>query len=61
MIDNLTGQVRDIAEVTAAAAKGDLSKKVTVTTKGEIRGLKETVNTMVGQLSSLASEVTSSY
>ena len=58
MAANLTGQVRNIAEVTTAVAKGDLSRKVTVDVKGEILELKNTVNTMVDQLSSFASEVT---
>ncbi|MEX2542656.1 MAG: HAMP domain-containing protein [Trueperaceae bacterium] len=58
MADNLTGQVRNIAEVTTAVANGDLSKKITVDVKGEIQELKDTINTMVGQLSSFASEVT---
>src|SRR6185503_1314216 len=55
---NLTGQVRNIAEVTTAIAKGDLSKKITVDVKGEILELKDTINTMVDQLNSFASEVT---
>ncbi len=58
MAGNLTAQVRNIAEVTTAVANGDLSKKITVDVKGEIRALKDTVNTMVDQLSSFASEVT---
>src|SRR5581483_2793380 len=58
MAGNLTGQVRNIAEVTKAVAAGDLSKKVTVDVKGEILELKNTVNTMVDQLRSFASEVT---
>ncbi len=58
MAGNLTGQVRNIAEVTTAVAKGDLSKKITVDVKGEILQLKDTINTMVDQLSSFASEVT---
>jgi len=58
MAANLTGQVRNIAEVTTAVAKGDLSKKITVNVKGEILKLKNTVNTMVDQLNSFASEVT---
>ncbi|MBA3676223.1 MAG: HAMP domain-containing protein [Sphingosinicella sp.] len=58
MGDNLTGQVRNIAEVTTAVAKGDLSKKITVDVKGEILELKNTINTMVDQLNSFASEVT---
>ncbi len=55
---NLTGQVRNIADVTTAVANGDLSKKITVDVKGEILELKNTINTMVDQLSSFASEVT---
>src|SRR5204863_51445 len=55
---NLTDQVRNIAEVTTAVAKGDLSRKITVDVKGEILQLKETINTMVDQLRSFASEVT---
>jgi signal transduction histidine kinase/CheY-like chemotaxis protein/HAMP domain-containing protein len=58
MASNLTGQVRNIADVTKAVATGDLSKKITVDVKGEILELKNTVNTMVDQLSSFASEVT---
>ncbi len=58
MARNLTGQVRNIAEVTTAVATGDLSKKITVDVKGEILELKNTINTMVDQLSSFASEVT---
>jgi HAMP domain-containing protein/signal transduction histidine kinase/CheY-like chemotaxis protein len=58
MAANLTGQVRNIAEVTTAVAKGDLSKKITVDVKGEILELKNTVNTMVDQLNAFASEVT---
>jgi HAMP domain-containing protein/CheY-like chemotaxis protein/signal transduction histidine kinase len=58
MASNLTGQVRNIAEVTTAVAKGDLSKKITVDVKGEILELKNTINTMVDQLNSFASEVT---
>ncbi len=58
MAANLTGQVRNIAEVTTAVAKGDLSKKITVDVKGEILELKDTINTMVDQLNSFASEVT---
>ena len=57
MATNLTGQVRNIAEVTTAVARGDLSKKITVDVKGEILELKDTINTMVDQLSSFASEV----
>ena len=58
MAGNLTGQVRNIADVTKAVAGGDLSKKITVDVKGEILELKNTVNTMVDQLNSFASEVT---
>src|SRR6476661_6957011 len=58
MASNLTAQVRNIADVTKAVAAGDLSKKITVDVKGEILELKNTVNTMVDQLSSFASEVT---
>ncbi|HEV2609872.1 MAG TPA: HAMP domain-containing protein, partial [Noviherbaspirillum sp.] len=58
MASNLTGQVRNIAEVTTAVANGDLSKKITVDVKGEILQLKDTINVMVDQLSSFASEVT---
>ena len=58
MASNLTGQVRNIAEVTTAVANGDLSKKITVDVKGEILELKETINTMVDQLNGFASEVT---
>jgi HAMP domain-containing protein/signal transduction histidine kinase/DNA-binding response OmpR family regulator len=58
MASNLTGQVRNIADVTKAVAAGDLSKKITVEVKGEILELKNTINTMVDQLSSFASEVT---
>ena len=58
MANNLTLQVRNIAEVTKAVASGDLSKKITVDVKGEILELKNTINTMVDQLSSFASEVT---
>ena len=57
MAENLTGQVRNIAEVTTAVARGDLSKKITVDVKGEILALKLTINTMVDQLNSFASEV----
>jgi HAMP domain-containing protein/signal transduction histidine kinase/CheY-like chemotaxis protein len=59
MAGNLTAQVRNIAEVTTAVAKGDLSKKITVDVKGEILELKNTINTMVDQLNSFAYEVTS--
>ncbi|HJV71336.1 HAMP domain-containing protein [Ideonella sp.] len=58
MAGNLTSQVRNIAEVTTAVAKGDLSKKITVDVKGEILELKNTINTMVDQLRSFAAEVT---
>src|SRR6218665_942652 len=58
MATNLTGQVRNIAEVSTAVANGDLSKKITVDVKGEILELKSTINTMVDQLNSFASEVT---
>ncbi|MEV1203498.1 HAMP domain-containing protein, partial [Microbispora rosea] len=58
MAGNLTSQVRSIAEVTTAVAKGDLSQKITVDARGEILELKNTVNTMVDQLSSFADEVT---
>jgi HAMP domain-containing protein/CheY-like chemotaxis protein/GAF domain-containing protein len=58
MASNLTGQVRNIAEVTTAVANGDLSKKITVDVRGEILELKNTINTMVDQLNAFASEVT---
>src|SRR5436309_2578218 len=58
MADNLTNQVRNIAEVTTAVAQGDLSRKITVDAKGEILELKNTNNTMVDQLPSFAAEVT---
>src|SRR5687767_6504366 len=58
MAGNLTSQVRNIADVTKAVQAGDLSKKITVDVKGEILELKNTINTMVDQLSSFASEVT---
>ncbi|HUB25917.1 MAG TPA: HAMP domain-containing protein, partial [Tepidisphaeraceae bacterium] len=58
MAGNLTSQVRNIAAVTTAVANGDLSKKITVDVKGEIQELKNTINTMVDQLRSFASEVT---
>src|ERR1700753_286689 len=58
MARNLTSQVRNIAQVTTAVANGDLSKKITVDVKGEILELKLTINTMVDQLNSFASEVT---
>ena len=58
MASNLTGQVRNIAEVATAVASGDLSRKITVDVRGEILQLKEAINTMVDQLRSFASEVT---
>src|SRR4051794_10874043 len=58
MAGNLTGQVRNIAEVTTAVANGDLSKKITVDVRGEILELKDTINTMVDQLNGFAGEVT---
>ena len=58
MAGNLTAQVRNIATVTTAVANGDLSKKITVDVKGEFLELKDTINTMVDQLRSFASEVT---
>jgi HAMP domain-containing protein/signal transduction histidine kinase/CheY-like chemotaxis protein len=58
MADNLTGQVRNIAQVTTAVANGDLSQKITVDARGEILELKDTINTMVDQLGSFADEVT---
>src|SRR5436305_338394 len=58
MANNLTGQVRNIADVTTAVASGDLSRKITVDVRGEILQLKETINTMVDQLGAFASEVT---
>jgi HAMP domain-containing protein len=58
MASNLTGQVRNIAEVATAIAKGDLSRKITVDVRGEILQLKETLNTMVDQLNRFAGEVT---
>jgi HAMP domain-containing protein/CheY-like chemotaxis protein/signal transduction histidine kinase len=58
MAANLTGQVRNIADVTTAVAKGDLSRKITVDVRGEMLALKNTINTMVDQLSAFASEVT---
>jgi CheY-like chemotaxis protein/signal transduction histidine kinase/HAMP domain-containing protein len=58
MASNLTGQVRNIAEVATAVARGDLSRKITVDVKGEILELKNTINTMVDQLNSFAAEVT---
>ncbi|HEY6543457.1 MAG TPA: HAMP domain-containing protein, partial [Dokdonella sp.] len=58
MASNLTSQVRNIAEVTTAVAKGDLSRKITVDVRGEILQLKETINTMVDQLNGFAAEVT---
>src|SRR5207253_1873683 len=58
LADNLTTQVRNIAEVTTAVATGDLTKKITVDVKGEILTLKDTLTTMVDQLPSFAAEVT---
>ncbi|MFL6019013.1 MAG: response regulator, partial [Gaiellaceae bacterium] len=58
LADNLTGQVRNIADVTTAVAQGDLSQKITVDARGEVLKLKNTINTMVDQLSSFAAEVT---
>ena len=58
MADNLTGQVRNIAQVTTAVANGDLTQKIDVDARGEILELKTTINTMVDQLSSFADEVT---
>ncbi len=58
MAGNLTAQVRNIAEVTTAVANGDLSRKITVDVRGEVSELKNTINTMVDQLRSFASEVT---
>src|SRR5687768_14404656 len=58
MCGNLTDQVRNIANVTTAVARGDLSRKITVDVKGEILELKNTINTMVDQLNAFAAEVT---
>src|SRR6201996_5225094 len=58
MANNLTSQVRNIADVTTAVARGGLSKKITGDVRGEIRELKNTINAMVDQLNSFASEVT---
>ena len=58
MASNLTSQVRNIADVTTAVAKGDLSRKITVEAKGEMLELKNTINTMVDQLNAFAAEVT---
>src|ERR1700716_3375432 len=58
MASNLTGQVRNIADVATAIARGDLNRKIPVDVKGEILELKETINTMVDQLSAFAAEVT---
>jgi len=58
LASNLTTQVRNIAEVTTAVATGDLSRKITVDARGEVLELKNTINTMVDQLNSFASEVT---
>src|SRR5437868_2099061 len=57
MASNLTGQVRNIADVATSIARGDLSRKITVDVKGEILELKNTINTMVDQLNAFASEV----
>src|SRR5215203_6737352 len=57
-LGNLTGQVRNIAQVTTAVAKGDLSQKITVAAQGEVAELKDTINTMVDQLRSFGDEVT---
>src|SRR5437763_14922382 len=58
MASNLTSQVRNIAQVTTAVAKGDLTQKITVEAKGEVAALAETINGMTDQLSSFADEVT---
>ena len=58
LADNLSNQVRNIADVTTAVANGDLTRKITVEARGEILELKDTINTMVDQLSSFADEVT---
>src|SRR5205814_4993776 len=58
MASNLTNQVRNIADVTTAVARGDLSRKITVEVKGELLQLKQTINTMVDQLNAFGSEVT---
>jgi HAMP domain-containing protein len=58
MAGNLTAQVRNIAEVATAVARGDLSRKITVDVKGEILELKDTINTMVDRLNAFAGEVT---
>src|SRR5207302_970119 len=58
LASNLTGQVRNIAQVTTAVARGDLSQKITVEASGEVAELKNTINTMVDQLSAFADEVT---
>src|SRR2546423_2045647 len=58
MASSLTGQIRNIADVTTAVAKGDLSRTITAEAKGEILELKQTINVMVDQLSAFASEVT---
>ena len=58
LANNLTEQVRNIAQVTTAVAQGDLTQKITVEASGEISELKDTINTMVEQLSTFASEVT---
>ena len=58
MANSITAQVRNVAEVTTAVARGDLSQKITVDAKGEILELKGTINTMIDQLAQFASEVT---
>ena len=58
MASNVTGQVRSIAEVTTAVARGDLSCKITADARGEVLALKDTINIMVDQLNSFAGEVT---
>src|SRR5207247_5630158 len=58
MCGNLTDQVRNVAQVTTAVARGDLSRKITVDVRGEIIELKETINTMVDQLNAFAGELT---
>ena len=58
LADNLTDQVRNIADVTTAVANGDLTRKITVDARGEVLQLKDTINTMVDQLSAFADEVT---
>ncbi|MYV67636.1 HAMP domain-containing protein, partial [Streptomyces sp. SID2131] len=58
MASNLTGQVRSIAQVATAVARGDLSRRITVEAKGEVAALADTINTMVDTLSAFADEVT---